>query len=81
MRVRYNVELRAFRLCHPDRQVRECPILLLHNVGSFPAIAVLTNNQQLLAVARVESIVNRHLRTLCTGSMSLAAAVWERPCF
>jgi hypothetical protein len=73
MRLRYKVEPRAFGLCHPNRQMRERPILLLHNVGSFPAITVLANDQHLLAMTRVEPIVNRHLRTLCTGSMSLAA--------
>jgi hypothetical protein len=73
MRVRHNAKLRAFRLCHPNRQVRERPILLLHDVGSFPAIAVLTDDQQLLAMTRVEPVVNRHLRTLCAGSMLLAA--------
>jgi hypothetical protein len=72
MWVRYELEPRAFRLCHPNRQVRERPILLLHDVGSFPAIAVLTNDQQPLAMTRVEPVVNRHLRMLCTGSMSLA---------
>jgi hypothetical protein len=61
MRVLYNAELRAFTLCHPNRQVCERPILLLHNVGSFPAIAVLTNDQQLLAMTRVEPVVNRYL--------------------
>jgi hypothetical protein len=54
--------------------VRERPVLLLHNVGSFSAIAVLTNDQQLLAMTRVEPVMNRYFRTLCTGSMSLAAA-------
>ena len=79
MRLRYDAELHTLRLGHPNRQVRERPILLLHNVGSFPAIAVLTNDQQLLAMTRVEPIVNRHLRTLCTGSMSLACVVLEKP--
>ena len=78
MRVRHHIELRAFRIRHPNRQVRERPILLLHYVGSFPAIAVLTNDQQLLAMTRVEPVVNRYLRTLCAGSMLLAADVWAR---
>jgi hypothetical protein len=42
---------------------------------------VLTNDQQLLAMARVEPVVNRHLRTLCTGSMLLAAGAWASGAF
>jgi hypothetical protein len=81
MGLRPYVELCALRVGHPDRQVRQRSIPLLHNVGCLTAIAVLTNDQHLLAMAGVEAVMNRHLRTVGMGSMSLASAVSARPTF
>jgi hypothetical protein len=73
MGFRHDVELCALQVGHPDWQVRQRSIPLLHNVRCLTAIAVLTNNQHLLAMARVETVMNRHLRTVGMGSMSLAS--------
>ena len=72
------VELCALRVGHPDRQVRQRSIPLLDNVGCLTAIAVLTNDQHLLAMAGMEAVMNRHLRTVGMGSMSLACEVLAR---
>ena len=68
------VKLCALRVGHPDWQVSQRSILLLHYVGRLTSVAVLSNNQHLLAMAGVEAVMNRHLRSVGMGSMSLASA-------
>jgi hypothetical protein len=73
MGFRYYVKLCALRVGHPDRQVGQRSILLLHNVGCLTAVTVLANDQHLLAIARMKGVMNRHLRTVGMGSMSSAS--------
>lgn len=74
MGFRHYVKLRAVRVGHPHRQVCQRSILLLHHVHRLSAVTVWTNDQQPLPVPGVKAVVNRHLRTVGVGSMSLASA-------